>query len=630
MKLLKRILFTLLFAGLTGMILLYASAFFDKLSLDEQRKNITIYDTNGNRMYESNYKKNMQWTSIDQIPESVQEAFVSVEDKRFYSHAGFDPLRISKALLNNLKSGDVVEGGSTITQQYAKNLFLTNEQTFQRKIEELYYSARLEMQYSKAEILEGYLNTVYFGHGVYGVSAAAEFFFDKSLSQLTTAQIAMLVGIPNGPSIYSPFLHPDNAVKRQHLILDVLYHNGAISEEEKKIAYEEPLALSTQETKASNGMEQYYVDAVLSEINTMHVDLNQEIHVYTSYDPSVQLALFQSIKQHTSSEDELEVAGVVIQPFTGYILALSGGKDYTISQYNRATQSMRQVASTVKPLLYYCALQQGFSPSTQFLSQQTTFKINNNDEYTPSNYDNKYPNRKISMINALAMSDNIFAVKTHLFLGVDTLHQALLDFGITQSVANPSEALGSVNMSITQLGSIYNTFASEGLYTTPSLIKRIENKEEVLYERDSDTKRLLKRDETLVLSQMLTSTYDIKNKTVNFPSMYGSSPDVTVAVKSGTSDWDSLVMGYNPEYTVGIWSGFDDNRNLDKSYYNVSKGIFKDTFNSLYLNKEGVWYQPSDQIVARKVDPITGNESSNGSVYWYIKGNETESTPLEE
>ena len=223
------------------------------------------------------------------------------------------------------------------------------------------------------------------------------------------------------------------------------------------------------------------------------------------------------------------------------------------------------------------------------------------------------------MINAIAMSDNIFAVKTHLFLGLDTLDHALKDFGVTQSEPNASEALGCVNMSVTQLSSIYNTFASEGLYIEPSMISKITSKEKTLYERKIEPKRLLQRDETLILNQMLTATYDVKNKTYGLPSMYGSNPQVKVGVKSGTSDWDSWVMGFNPEYTIGIWSGFDDNRDLGKEYYMVSKNIFKQTFDTLYEHKDEVWYQPSDNIVIRKVNPITGENSSDGSLYWYLK-----------
>lgn len=619
MKLFKRIIFCFTFLILTALILLYGIAYMDTLSLDEQRKNITIYDKNGDIMYESNFKKDMKWTKIDDIPEFIQKAFVSVEDKRFYSHAGFDPIRISKALLTDIKSKSIVEGGSTITQQYAKNLFLTNEQTLSRKVQELYYAARLEMQYSKEEILEGYLNTAYFGHGIYGINAASHYFFDKDMKDLSVAQVAMLIGIPNGPSIYSPFLHPDNALQREHLILGILKNNHLIDDATYQSAMEEPLTLSTKEETKTSGINQYYIDAIISQLNQMHIDLNQEIKIDTYYDPDAQQALSTAIQNNTSADNELEVAGIITQPFTGNILALSGGKDYTISQYNRAIHSSRQIASTVKPLLYYCALQQGFTPSTQFLSQETTFPLGEHDEYKPHNYNNQYPNQKISMINAIAMSDNIYAVKTHLFLGIDTLHKALLDFGITQSQPNASEALGCVNMSVSDLSGIYNTFASEGLYMEPSMIARITNKDEVLYERKVEPKRLLQRDETLVLDQMLTATYDIKNKTYGLPSMYGSNPNVKVAVKSGTSDWDSWVMGFNPEYTIGVWSGFDDNRDLSKDYYMVSKNIFKQSFDTLYAHKDGIWYQPSDNIIQRKVNPVTGEDAQDGSIYWYLK-----------
>lgn len=607
------------FIILTILISLYTYAWLYRLPLDEQRKNITIYDVNGKVMYESNFKKNMQWTSIDDIPDFIQKAFISVEDKRFNYHAGFDPIRIVKALATNILHGDIRQGGSTITQQYAKNLFLTNEQTLSRKIEEVFYAARLEMQYSKQDILEGYLNTIYFGHGVYGVHAAAEYFFDKKLNNLTIAETAMLIGIPNGPSIYSPFLHKDNALKREHLILDILEHNNIISKKQKQQAYDEPLKLSTNVNISTYGIDEYYIDAVIAELGTLQIDLNKEVHVHTYYDPDIQMKLNNAVRKNIDLNNELEVAGIITQPFTGNVMAIMGGKDYTISQYNRALYSSRQVASTIKPLLYYCALQQGFTPSTQFTSQKTNFKINADEEYSPTNYGDLYANGKISMINAIALSDNIYAVKTHLFLGIETLHNALLDFNIRQSSPNPSQALGTVNMSMLELSRIYNTFASEGLYIKPAFISDITSKGEEIYKRKVEPKRLLQRDETLILNQMLTATYDIRNHSYTFPSMYGYQPDVTVAAKSGTSDWDSLVMGFNPEYTIGIWSGFNDNRHLKKEYYPISKNIFKDTFNSLYDKHKGVWYQPSDDIIAKKVNPITGEDASDGTVYWYKK-----------
>lgn len=600
---------------------IYTYAMLDPLDINETRKSITIYDTNGDVLYESNFKKNMEWTVIEQIPSFIQEAFVSVEDKRFYYHAGFDPLRIMKALKNNLISGTVVEGGSTITQQYAKNLFLTNEQTISRKIQEFFYATRLEMQYSKEEILEGYLNTLYYGHGIYGVRNAAKFFFDKELSELNTAQTAMLIAIPNGPSLYSPYLHPDYAKARQELILSILAQSALISETEYKEALAEELVYAKHEDEQNvYGNEEYFISVVLEELTQKELlNKSNTLKVYTSYDPKVQKALMNSINSSMSQDNELECAGIVLEPFTSHVLAIAGGKDYTISQFNRAMYAKRQVASTIKPLLYYNALCQGFTPSSTFISQPTTFQIENG-EYEPQNYGNRYPYREISMINAIAMSDNIYAVKTHLFLGTATLHNSLLDFGIKQSQENPSEALGTVNMSVFELGNIYNTFASEGLYREASFIQMVRDEnDEVLFDEDTQNKRLMDRDKTLVLNQMLTSTYDLRNRTTAYPTMTGSAPKTKVGVKSGTSDWDSWVVGFNPGYTIAVWTGFDDNRFLERTYYEEAKSIFKKTFDELYPNGDGPWYSPSDAIEIRYVEPISGTVSAQGSPYWYLK-----------
>lgn len=621
MRVIKRIVFILVLCGLTALLALYTYSYFDTLSLHDQRESITIYDTNGNVIYETNFKKNMEWTSIDEIPTFIQDAFVSVEDKRFYHHAGFDPIRIVKALGSNLMHGGIVEGGSTITQQYAKNLFLTNEQTIGRKVQEFFYATRLEMQYSKEEILEGYLNTVYYGHGIYGVHAAAQYFFDKELADLNTAEVAMLIGIPNGPAIFSPFINYENAKHRQELILQIMLNNDVIDEAQYTTAVNETLQLAkNDEKKQEYGNDEFFIDSVISELQEKKsINQEQELHVYTSYDPQVQNALQNAIATDMSLQDELECSAIIVQPFTSHVLAVAGGKDYTSSQYNRAIHSQRQIASTIKPLLYYTALSSGFTPSSTFISQPTTFQVGN-EEYAPSNYNNKYPYRKISMINAIAMSDNMYAVKMHLFLGTATLHNALLDFDIKQSQENASEALGTVNMSILELSRIYNTFASEGLYKKPTFIQKItDGSQNVLYEETTQAKRLLDRDTTLVLNQMLTATYDLSNKTTTYPTMAGYAPNTTVGVKSGTSDWDSWVVGFNPQYTVAFWTGFDDNRLLTKDYYEVAKSMFKETFNALYPDEQGPWYQPSDNIDIRYVEPISGDLSSSGSPYWYLK-----------
>lgn len=623
MKNLIKVLCGFLLFGLVSLFLFYFVASFTPLQLDSKQERFTIYDINGDILYETNFKKALSWTPIEEIPTNVQEAVISVEDKRFYKHHGFDLFRIGKAVISNIKAGGVVEGGSTITQQMAKNLFLSNEQTFKRKFEELFYAARLEMQYEKEAILEGYLNTLYYGHGIYGIKAASEFFFNASLEELSTAQIAMLVGIPNGPSLYSPFLHEDYANERKNLILQVMQHNGLISEEERIQAENEVLVY--RENTEEKTLDAYYVQAVIDEVNDMvknsKLDLSEGGNIYTYYDPKVQAQLNQAFKESTDLGNELESSAIITEPFSGNILAIQGGKDYTISQYNRSMYAARQVASTIKPLLYYAALESGFTPATKFLSVPTTFKIDETTDYSPTNYDELYPNREISMINAIAMSDNIYAVKTHLFLGVETLYNELMSFGISQAQALPATALGTVDMSLLELSSIYNTFASCGLYIKPAMISSITNSHQrIMYERETTSKRLMNLDSTLILNQMMTSTFDLKNRTVNFPTMYGSEPMVQVAAKSGTSASDSLVIGFNPDYTIAVWSGFDDNRALDKEYYNVSKLIFQKTFNNLYENVEmATWYQMTNNLEARIVDPITGEESMLGSTYWFMK-----------
>lgn len=617
MKKAAKITAWILFILVSAILLIYTYALIAPLSLSEQRHHITLYDRNGDILYESNFGEDMEWTDLEDIPQQVQDAFVAVEDRRFYLHMGFDPIRIVSALRNNMHS-DTLQGGSTITQQYAKNLFLTNEQTLQRKIEEFFYAVRLEMHYSKAAILEGYLNTLYFGHGIYGISEASSYYFGKDMDELSAGELAMLVGVVNGPGAFSPYLHYENAISRQQTVLQVLKDEQVIDEAAYEEAMNEELViLDHRDDEQEDDIRAYYIDAVLAELSAMNLTKDQ-LDVYTYFDPQASRALYLSLQENLGSDSEMQAAAVILEPFTDHILAMAGGKSYTESQYNRALHAERQIASTIKPLLYYCALQQGFTPSTTFISQPTTFQLGDNETYAPGNYGDQYPYREISMINAIGMSDNIYAVKTHLFLGTQTLQHALAQYGITAD-DNASLALGTVSLNVCELASIYNSFASEGLYAQPQLISGIRSKETWIMQDETQMKQLLKRDETLMLSQLLTATYDPKNITYAYPSMLGSAPDVPTAVKSGTSDWDSLCAGYNPQYTLVIWSGYDDNRTLEKADMSHARKIFQATFDRLYEGREGPWYERPDTLEERRVDPVSGEPSSQGSVYWYKK-----------
>lgn len=617
MKKAAKITAWILFILVSAILLIYTYALIAPLSLSEQRHHITLYDRNGDILYESNFGEDMEWTDLEDIPQQVQDAFVAVEDRRFYLHMGVDPIRIVSALRNNMHS-DTLQGGSTITQQYAKNLFLTNEQTLQRKIEEFFYAVRLEMHYSKADILEGYLNTLYFGHGIYGISEASSYYFGKDMDELSAGELAMLVGVVNGPGAFSPYLHYENAISRQQTVLQVLKDEQVIDEAAYEEAMNEELViLDHRDDEQEDDIRAYYIDAVLAELSAMNLTKDQ-LDVYTYFDPQASRTLYLSLQENLGSDSEMQAAAVILEPFTDHILAMAGGKSYTESQYNRALHAERQIASTIKPLLYYCALQQGFTPSTTFISQPTTFQLGDNETYAPGNYGDQYPYREISMINAIGMSDNIYAVKTHLFLGTQTLQHALAQYGITAD-DNASLALGTVSLNVCELASIYNSFASEGLYAQPQLISGIRSKETWIMQDETQMKQLLKRDETLMLSQLLTATYDPKNITYAYPSMLGSAPDVPTAVKSGTSDWDSLCAGYNPQYTLVIWSGYDDNRTLEKADMSHARKIFQATFDRLYEGREGPWYERPDTLEERRVDPVSGEPSSQGSVYWYKK-----------
>ena len=626
MKKIIRILFLFLSVVSITIFVFYLIAFFTPISNFGDNNRIRIFDINQELFYESNNSLTSSWISYDEIPQEFVKAIISIEDQHYFQHFGFDPLRIAKALYINIREQAIIQGGSTITQQYAKNQYLTNERTWTRKLKEAFLSAQLETHFTKEQIFEGYVNTLYFGHGIYGIKDASYFFFDKPLLDLSIAEIAILAAIPNGPGIYSPYINYDNAIYRQHIILDTMLHNHSIDEITYQNAINEPILLKKYDESylSQSSLSGYYRDAAIQhtlDMGYINKDDNfYSIDIYTYYNPEIQEILVNQIQKHNMDQN-MEVAAVILEPYTGHLLAVVGGKDYSISQFNRAFYSKRQVASTIKPLLYYLALQEGFSPSTTFLSKYTTFQISENETYAPTNYSHVYADEPISLINAISLSDNVYAMKTHMYLGTSALQNALKHFDI-QVEANASLALGTASFPILKLAEIYNTFASEGIYTKSCMISKIVNhKNEVLFEDIQESSILLNQNDTLILNQLLRSTYDIKNNNHLRATMLGYEPNVTTAAKSGTSDWDSIVVGFNPQYTIAIWNGYDDNQPMtQEAERKLSKLIFKDTFNKLYENSDSnPWYQLTDKLHARKVNPITGELSSFGSWYWYYK-----------
>ena len=342
---------------------------YPKLNINNS-KSYYLYDKDSNLISGTD-----EYSGIDAISPYLKNATLSIEDRHFYTHGGFDYLRIGKAMFNNIKSGKTTEGASTITQQYAKNLFLDFDKTWKRKITEAWLTVRLEVHYDKDKILEGYLNTINYG-GVFGIANASEYYFGKDALDLNLAEASMLAGIPNWPSKYSPYIDYEASKERQLVVLNSMVRDNYITKEEADNAYNEELNFVTKSTRKELDSVRYFRDSVISELNKISSIPNSllttgGLKIYTTFDPKAQEAIESTINQYIKSD--IQVASIIMEPNTGAVLGLTGGVDYSKSQFNRATSSNRSVGSTIKPFLYYAALENGFTPSTTFTSEPTTF-----------------------------------------------------------------------------------------------------------------------------------------------------------------------------------------------------------------------------------------------------------------
>ena len=621
-----KIILVVIITLITLYLSLYLVAFlFPKLNISKTN-NYYLYDTFDNPLITNKD----EWTKLEDISDNLIYATISIEDKNFYSHKGFDYPRIVKAIINNIRNKNIVEGASTITQQYAKNLYLDFDKTIKRKIEEAWLTLRLETHYSKDEILEGYLNTINYG-GVFGIENASNYYFDKSAKDLTLAEATILAGIPKSPNNYEPIGNADKAKKRQLLVLNSMIKNKYITKEQADIAYKTELSYKGYLDEVPNTI-MYFQDSVIDELKSIKNIPNSVLttgglKIYTTLDPNAQNSLEESIKFNISSD--IEASGIMINPNTGEILAIAGGKDYNISEYNRALYSERQVGSTIKPFLYYAALENGMTATSKFRSEKTNFVFSNDEIYSPQNYGDKYPNKEITMIDALAYSDNVYAVKTHLFLGEDILVNMANKLGINNLNPIPSLALGSEEVTLIDMIDAYSTFANTGYDIKPHFIKRIVDSHGVtLYQADDYKERILNESYVYILNDILKATYEKSMIDYEYPTCYAISNRMThtYSVKTGTTDSDYLIFGYNNDVLVGIRAGYDDNRDIPSNGGILVKNIWIDTIEKYLKNKEDTLYEKPDDVVGVLVNPITGdiatNEDKNKRIVYYIKGTE--------
>ena len=599
--------------------------------------NLVLYDSTENVFFQGNESK--EWISLDEISDYLIKATIYTEDKHFYKHFGFDLFRILKASYINIISGKTMQGASTITQQYAKNLFLDFDKTWKRKWDEMWYTMKIEANYSKDEILEGYLNTINYGHGMYGIENASKFYFNKSAKDLDLAEASILTGIPKSPANYSPIVNFDLAKKRQLTILELMEKNKVITEEEKNEAYNEELVFSGVDNSEELSTIMYYQDAVLKElkdINSIPLSYSDSkgLKIYTNLDFKAQQSLEKNIKEVLPDTSKIETSAVMMNPNTGGIIALVGGRDYNKSSYNRAIESRRQVGSTMKPYLYYAALENGFTSSSAFTSEKTTFTFNNQDDYAPNNYNNTYGNKPISMGTAIAYSENIYAVKTHLFLGGDALINVARRVGITAKLENvPSLPLGTNEISIIEMAAGYSAFANLGYKVKPHLIEKVvDAKGNVLYEADDSKELVLNSSIVFILNNLLTATYDPDYIDYNYPTAITLASKLThkYGLKSGTTNSDNWNIGFNRDIVTAVWIGYDDNKALSTSEYKYAQNIWFKTTEAYEAGKPEAWYDIPSNISAMFVEPISGkpvvDNSTKKKLMYFIKGTEPSST----
>jgi penicillin-binding protein 1A len=496
---------------------------------------------------------------LEQVPNQLKQAFIASEDRRFAHHQGIDPQGILRAAFNNLRSQTVVEGGSTITQQLARILFLKQEQTIWRKLKEVRLAQKMEQELTKDQIIERYLNLVYLGSGAYGVADAAWVYFSKSVDQLSLGEAAMIAGLAPAPSLYSPAQNPAAAIQRRNLVLQRMYEDKFITASERQAAAQESLTLNSSFPKRLQVESPYFASYVLQELpKYVSPDLLTQggLVVETTLNPTWQeaaeAAVTKTLQEQGRWQNFTQGALVAIDPRNGEIQAMVGGKDFEKNQFNRVTQAQRQPGSTFKGFVYAAAIATGKSPNDSYLD--APFVV---DDYEPKNYGNTFRG-SMTMRDALTRSINIIAVKVLIDIGFEPIINTARNLGIKSELQPTySLALGSNEVNLLELTNAYGSFATQGLYVEAHGIRRILDRQgQVIWSADFQHQRVLDPTSAGIMTWMLRNVVEAGT---GGPAQLKNRP---VAGKTGTSDEarDLWFIGYIPQLVVGVWLGNDNNR----------------------------------------------------------------------
>lgn len=491
--------------------------------------------------------------SVKELPKHLVEAVLATEDRRFYEHAGIDPLGIARAMVVNITKGRMAQGGSTITQQLAKNLFLTNDRNMQRKIQEAMLAIWLEYQLSKDEILSAYLNRVYLGSGVYGVSAASKLYFGKDVREINLREAAILAGLLKAPSRYSPLNNPKLAKERSDVVLTAMVDAGYIKK--KDITALEKLAPSEVRNLATGDSARYFADWVIEGLDDLIGTPEMDIIVETTMDKDIQAqaekVLSEKIKTYGAEKNFKQGAVLVMRP-DGSVLAMVGGHNYAQSQFNRTVQALRSAGSSFKPVVFLTALRQGMSPQDMVLDAPIT-----EGKYRPENFSDKYMGN-VTLQDALTHSLNTAAVRTMKNVGVDSVIETAKDLGIISKLEpDLSLALGSSGITMLEMNTAYATIANGGNSVYPYAITSIKTSDgRVLYERKTPHSHynIINPRDAYNLKTMMQNVIDNgtgRRAKLPFPA----------AGKTGTSQEsrDAWFVGFTERVVTSVWLGNDDN-----------------------------------------------------------------------
>lgn len=559
--------------------------------------------------------------SLDEVPDLVRKAFLAAEDSRFYQHHGLDFRGIFRAFYTNLRKKGVYQGGSTITQQLAKNYFLTPEKTLSRKLKEMILAVVMEIKYGKDEILEIYLNEIYFGQkgsvAINGLGEASYFYFGKPVKELSLEEGAALAGLIRAPNLYSPYINQDRCKARRDQVLNNMARHGWITQADCEAALASPVNPTGYQVYGRRAP--YFLDYLSGQIEELYSrdDLSRlGLSVFTTLDTQVQKAAETALSKGLARIEkdipslmrndplkQLQGAIIVMQPKTGYILAMAGGRDYSVSQFNRITQARRQPGSAFKPFVYLCGLDR-FTPASMLSNVPVTYNVEGED-WTPENY-SPVPEEQLRMRTALARSVNIPTVDLAMKMGMDAVVRTASEFQFSTPLKpHPSLALGSMEVIPLELARAYCAFAADGLLPMPLSLKSVsDEKGMTLNSRHMEVQRATTPAKAYIMNSLLNSVVE-EGTAASLKALGIINP---VAAKTGTTNdsRDAWFVGYTPEILALVWIGFDDGTSMQGTGASAALPIWADLVKQIPQYMSGGWFQRPQGIVDKVICAESG------------------------